>query len=119
MNQLKDIKPIVAIADNSLIYFLIALIIIAIALAFLYWKLGKKRHDSNKKIALKKLQALDFSNSKAVAYDFKKYAQLLCNETNQAKFKQINSDLESYKYKKQVGDLNPALIQTIQDFIRV
>lgn len=119
MNQLKDIKPIVVITDDSLIYFLIVLTIIVITLVLLYWKLIKTRRNVDKKIALKKLQALDFSNSKAVAYAFKKYAQLLCNETNQAKFKQINSDLESYKYKKQVGDLSPALIQTIQDFIRV
>ena len=119
MNQLKDIKPIVAIADNSVIYFLIVLTLIVITLVLLYWKLAKTRRNANKKIALKKLQALDFSNSKAVAYDFKKYAQLLCHETNQAKFEQINLDLEQYKYKKQVGDLSPALIQTIQGFIRV
>ena len=119
MSKLKDIKPIATIADDSLIYFLIVLVILISVLTFLSWKAIKIRRNDDKKMALKKLQKLDFSNSKAVAYDFKKYAQLLCNENNMAQFKKINIDLEKYKYKKHVDDLDPILIQTIRRFIHV
>jgi Tfp pilus assembly protein PilN len=119
MSQLKDIKPIVTIADDSLIYFLVVVFIVLLVITWTYWLMSKSRRNEDKKFALEQLQNLDFSNSKTTAYDFKKYAQYLCTDDNQAQFEQINHELEAYKYKKQVGSLDANLIQTIKGFIHV
>lgn len=119
MSQLKDIKPIVAITDDSLIYFLTIVFIILLITVFFYWKSRKAKHNDNRKNAIIKLQELDYSNSKMVAYDFKKYAEQLCRDDNKTQFEQINHALERYKYKKQVDRLDPNLIQKIKEFIDV
>lgn len=118
MNNLKDIKPIVTVPDDSLMYLLIATTGLLLV-GFFIWKVIKIKQNNDKKIAIENLRNLDFTNSKIVAYDFKKYAEMLCNDENKAQFEQINSDLEQYKYKKHVGDLEETLIQKIKDFIHV
>jgi cbb3-type cytochrome oxidase subunit 3 len=119
MSKLKDIKPIVTITDDSLIYFLTVVFIMLLAIAWAYWVISKSRRNEDKKFALEQLQKLDFSNSKTTAYDFKKYAQYLCTDDNQSQFEQINRELEAYKYKKQVDSLDTDLIQIIKGFIHV
>jgi len=119
MNQLKDIKPIVSINDDSLTYFLIIIGITLLIATFVYWKVKRVENSNSKKIALEKLQKLDFSNSKMTAYDFKKYGEVLCTDENKPQFDQINNNLEQYKYKKQVGKLDLKLIEKIKDFIHV
>jgi lipopolysaccharide export LptBFGC system permease protein LptF len=117
MNQLKDIKPIVAISDNSLVYLLIIVFIAILIAIFFYWKTSASRRNDKRKIAAQKLQNLDFSDSKKTAYSFKKYAEYLCNHDNKDQLKQINQALMQYKYKKQVAELDPVLIEKIKDFI--
>jgi len=118
MGDLKDIKPIVGIADDSLIYLLMVIAALLIVVFFIR-RIIKSKQKNEKQVAIEKLQTLDFLDSKSVAYDFKKYAELLCNNDNKAQFKQINNDLEKYKYKKHVDDLEVILIQQIKDFIHV
>jgi hypothetical protein len=118
MNNLKDIKSIVTVPDDSLMYLLIAMTGLVLA-GFFIWKVIKIKQNNDRKIAIEKLKKLDFTDSKTVAYDFKRHAQILCNEENKAKFEQINGDLEQYKYKKHVADLEEVLIQKIKDFIHV
>ncbi len=118
MSNLKDIKPIVSIADDSLSYLLMVIAVLLIV-AFFIRQIIKSRKKNDKQVAIEKLQKLDFSESKSVAYGFKKYAEVLCNSDNKAQFKQINNDLEKYKYKKYVDDLDPILIQQIKSFIHV
>jgi len=118
MNNLKDIKSIVTVPDDSLTYLLIATIGLLLV-GFFIWKVIKIKKNNDRKIAIEKLKELDFTDSKTVAYDFKRYAQILCNEENKEKFEQISSDLERYKYKKHVADLEEVLIQKIKDFIHV
>ena len=118
MIKLRDIKPIVTVPDDSLMYLLIAITGLALV-GFFIWKAIKIKQNNDRKIAIEKLKKLDFNDSKTVAYDFKKYAQILCNEENKVQFEQINSDLEQYKYKKHVADLEEVLIQKIKDFIHV
>lgn len=118
MNNLKDIKSIVTVPDDSLMYLLIAMTGLVLA-GFFIWKVIKIKQNNDRKIAIEKLKKLDFTDSKTVAYDFKRYAQILCNEENKAQFEQINGDLKQYKYKKHVADLEEVLIQKIKDFIHV
>lgn len=119
MSRLKDIKPIVDIVDDSLIYFSMVVFIVLLMVGFFYWKTIKAKRNDNRNNAIIKLQELDYSNSKMVAYDFKKYAEALCHDDNKIQFEQINHTLEQYKYKKQVENLNPDLIQKIKEFIHV
>ncbi len=119
MSKLKDIKSNMVISDDSLVYFLIIVFIMLSVAGFFYWKSIKSKRNNNRKNAIKKLQKLNFSNSKTTAYDFKKYAELLCTSDNKIQFNQINSELEKYKYKKHVADLDVALIQKIKRFIDV
>jgi len=118
MNNLKDIKPIVTVPDDSLIY-LFLVVVSFLVVTFFIWKIIKIKRNNDINTAIESLKNLDFTDSKAVAYDFKRFAQILCNDENKALFKKINSDLEQYKYKKHVGDLEEALIQKIKDFIHV
>ena len=118
MSKLKDIKSIVTVPDDSLMYLLIATTGLLL-IVFFIWKVIKIKQNNDRKIAIENLKNLDFTDSKTVAYDFKRYAQILCNDENKAQFEQINSVLEQYKYKKHVGDLEKTLIQKIKDFIHV
>ncbi|SMM98803.1 hypothetical protein SPONL_144 [uncultured Candidatus Thioglobus sp.] len=116
--NLRDIKPIVEIPDNSLIYLLGIIAVVFLLLGYLIWKkIKKSRRDTLRKRALKTLRELDFSNSKATAYDFELNASLLLEESNEKGFKQLSNELEQYKYKKQVDNLDKALIKRIKGFV--
>ncbi|MDC9715444.1 MAG: hypothetical protein PSN36_06495 [Gammaproteobacteria bacterium] len=123
MNALKDIKPLVVIADNSLTYLLIAaavLLFVALIAGYFGWKkIQLKRRNDKKRKALKVLKNLDFSDSKTTAYTFSRYASVLVNESNAVDFEKINTALIAYKYKQQVGQLEKNLIKQIQEFLRV
>ncbi|BAS67871.1 hypothetical protein [Bathymodiolus septemdierum thioautotrophic gill symbiont] len=123
METLKDIKPLVSIPDNSLIYLLIMLAVVLLILLifgrYIWQNQMIKRRNNDRKIALKALKELDFSNSKSTAYIFSAYASALVNETNAAEFEKINTALLTYKYKKQVGKLDAMLIAQIEAFVNV
>lgn len=122
IDQLKAIKPIVSIPDNSLIYLLIIVFVLLIALLMIikFWiKKLKSSKNYLRKNALRQLQNLDFTNPKIVAYDFNRYANFLLNDYNQKQYEQIQNMLIDYKYKKQVGVLSDDLITKIREFIRV
>lgn len=122
IDQLKAIKPIVSIPDNSLIYLLIIVFVSLIALLMIikFWiKKLKSSKNYLRKNALRQLQNLDFTNPKIVAYDFNRYANFLLNDYNKKQYEQIQNMLIDYKYKKQVGVLSDDLITKIREFIRV
>lgn len=121
MDNLKDIKPLVVVADNSFTYLLIVLAIILLMLliaGYYGWrKIQLKRRNDKKRIALKILKALDFNDSKATAYTFSRYANALVNDDNAKDFEKINTALINYKYKKQVNQLEQDLLEQIKLFI--
>lgn len=122
IEQLKDIKPIVSIPDNSLIYLIIALLVSLIILWIVIkfgWKKFKPSKNNLRKNALEQLKNLNFTNAKTVAYGFNRYGYFLLNDDNQKQFEQIQNALIQYKYKKQVGVLDADLIADIKEFISV
>lgn len=123
MKELRDIKPLAVIPDDSFVYFLLVLfVVLAVLLTWGYylWRGYQLRHRHDKKrIALDVLKNLDFNDSKATAYSFSHYADALVNEDNLKKFEKINAALQAYKYKKQVGQLDQDLITQIKKFIYV
>ncbi|CAB9543241.1 hypothetical protein BROOK1789C_792 [Bathymodiolus brooksi thiotrophic gill symbiont] len=123
MDTLKDIKPLVTIADNSFIYLLIVLFVVLLMVlvaGYFGWKkIQLKRRNDKKRKALKILKNLDFNDSKATAYTFSRYASALVNDSNMTDFEQINTALLAYKYKEKVEQLEQNLIEQIKGFLCV
>jgi hypothetical protein len=101
MDTLKDIKPLVTIADNSFIYLLIVLFVVLLMVlvaGYFGWKkIQLKRRNDKKRKALKILKNLDFNDSKATAYTFSRYASALVNDSNMTDFEQINTATTVFK----------------------
>jgi len=122
LSQLKDIKPIVVVPDNSL-YILIAivigLVIVILFFAFKYFtRIKKTKQPTIKEIALKKLKNLDYKNTKEVVYSFSVDGALFINEKNKKEFELLEKELEIFKYKKDVEKLPNNLKKKIKDYIK-
>jgi len=114
LKQLRDIKPNATIIDYQF-YFFIVLILLGIALAvLLILKLLKKKKNNPYLI---KLKNLNFNNSKKTAYEFSEYAKFFINEENKEFYEEIVKELEKYKYKPVVDDLDKEIIKKMQKFI--
>ena len=110
-SQLKDIKPLLEIPDNSYyIYWgLIAfgtLLLLGI-LFFVAKRLWDNRKVNLAKGYLAKLKAIDWKDAKHAAYEATHYARLLAtDERRKELFSQLEPMLEKYKYKKEVDEVD-------------
>jgi len=109
--QLKDIKPLLEIPDNSYtIYW--GLIIFASLLAgavvfFVLKKLWDKRKENLAKGYLEAIKNIDWKDTKHAAYEATHYGRLLArDERSKEIFSQLEPMLEQYKYKKVVDALD-------------
>ncbi len=119
---LKDIKDIVEVPDYSL-YFLIAItgvILLSIAYpVYLYLtRIKKTELKTPREIALQNLKNIDFSDVKKVAYTFSVDGFLFIDDKNRDEFEMIEKDLQQYKYRKKVNDLDEKLKERIVKFIK-
>ncbi|WP_345972854.1 LPXTG cell wall anchor domain-containing protein [Sulfurimonas diazotrophicus] len=118
---LKDIKPIVAVPDHSL-WLLTALVAVGILLLglLLFWLLKRRRNggDPKRTEALKRLQALDFSDTKSAVYDFSLLGHFVATPETMPTFRALLAELEPYKYQKSVPALDTALETRLRDFIK-
>jgi len=112
VDQLRDIKGLMAIEDFSL-YIFIALVIGILVLIYFVVKYLVKFFKKNTplKIAKKKLKDIDLSDSKQTAYTLSKYASLINNEED-------FSYLEKYKYKKQSIEFLEEDKENIERFLK-
>jgi len=107
-SQLKDIKPLLDIPDNSF-YIYWGLIVFASLLVVAILFFAAKRLWENRKINLakgylEKLQAINWKDAKQSAYEATHYARLLAtDERRKELFSQLEPMLEQYKYKKEVN----------------
>jgi hypothetical protein len=107
-SQLKDIKPLLDIPDNSY-YIYWGLIIFASLLVVAILFFVAKRLWDNRKINLakgyvEKLKKIDWKDAKQSAYEATHYARLLAtDERRKELFSQLEPMLEQYKYKKEVN----------------
>jgi hypothetical protein len=109
--QLKDIKPLLEIPDNS--YYIYWGIIIAGSLLllgilfFIAKRLWEKRKINLAKGYLEKLKAINWKDAKHSAYEATHYARLLAtDERRKELFSQLEPMLEKYKYKKEVEEVD-------------
>ena len=122
--QLKDIKPLLEIPDNSF-YLYWGLITVAVLLLLaISFSLGK-RFLENRKINLakgyvEKLKAIDWNDPKKAAYDATHYARLLAtDERRRELFSQLEPLLEQFKYKKEVEDVDQDTINRFNLYVQV
>lgn len=117
---LHDIKPIVAIEEYSLYYFL-GLVSLALLLAcgiiyLLYVWLKRKKAFNIRKEHSKLLNALDLSETKKAAYAITAYGATFAEDSpgHLEMFKNLAQRLEVYKYKKSVDAFDSETIGYIE-----
>ena len=122
--QLRDIKPLLEIPDNSfyiywgLIGFFAFLIIVI--LFFVAKKFWENRKENLAKKYLAELKKIDWKESKESAYKATHYARLLAtDERRQELFSQLEPMLEQYKYKKVVDAVDQDTINQFNLFVKV
>jgi len=122
--QLKDIKPLLEIPDNSFyIYWGLIILGVLLFLTLLFFiakKLWKKRKINLAKGYLEKLKAIDWHNAKKSAYDATHYARLLAtDERRKELFSQLEPLLEQYKYKKEVDQVDQDTLNRFNLYVQV
>ncbi len=120
--ELHDIKTIVDVQEYSLYYFLgislIILILVCIALYFLYRWLKNKNSYNQRKEYFKLLDTLDLNDTKTAAYAITKYAAVFKDDSEKHTeiFDSIIKKLQLHKYKKDVDKFDEETLKTIQEY---
>lgn len=122
--QLKDIKPLMEIPDNSFyIYWGLIIFVSLLLLAVLFFVV--KKFLENRKINLakgylEKLNSIDWKDSKQSAYDATQYARLLATDDRKKElFSQLEPMLEKFKYKKQVDKIDQDTLNKFNLYVQV
>jgi hypothetical protein len=106
MIKINDIKPIVEIPDMSIYLYYIIITIVFLFIIFIgyfIYKFLTRDKNTIQKGYYKKLKDIDFENIKQTAYTISKYGQLLAKDDRQIQLiSEIVSQLEPYKYKKEI-----------------
>ncbi len=123
-DQLKDIKPLLEIPDNSYTIYWGLIIFVALLLLGVLFFVGKKLWDNRKenlaKGYLKKLKEIDWKDTKKSAYEATHYARLLATDERRIKlFEQLEPELEQYKYKKEVETVDTDTRNRLTLFVQV
>jgi len=122
--QLKDIKPLLEIPDNSFYLYwgliILAVLIVLVLCYFAVKKLWKQRKINLAKGYLEKLKAIDWHDTKRSAYDATHYARLLAtDERRKELFSQLEPLLEQYKYKKEVKKVDQDTLNRFNLYVQV
>lgn len=120
--QLHDIKTIVAIDDTSIYYFygtvVGAVVVCAIVLYLLIKYLRKEKAKDMQKVYLEELNATGLDNAKEAAYRLTEFGALLDKDAPQREaYDSMLERLEAFKYKKEVGSLDPQTHKAITKFV--
>ena len=122
--QLKDIKPLLEIPDNSFYLYWGSILLAALIVLLLVYFAGKKLLERRKinltKGYLEKLKAIDWHDTKKSAYDATHYARLLAtDERRKELFSQLEPLLEQYKYKKEVNEVDQDTLNRFNLYMQV
>ena len=126
MNELKDLKDIKGIVEvntfNPLwLLLILLLVLIVIALVIYYKKRRKKRRRfklSAKELAKQRVENIDWSDAKSIAYTFSQDVAEFVDESNKSQYNEILKELDEYKYKKEVPNMDSKLKDRIKKFIK-
>ena len=122
--QLKDIKPLLEIPDNSIYLYggLLAFVSVLVLgiLFFVFKKLWDNKKVNLPKEYLKILKAIDWNDSKHAAYTATHYGRLLATDARRKElFSQLEPMLEAYKYKKEVEPVDEATQRQYNLYVQV
>jgi len=122
--QLKDIKPLLEIPDNSFyIYWGLIVIGSLLVLAVIFFvakKIWKNRKVNLAKGYLKSLKAVDWKDPKKSAYEATHYARLLATDDRRKElFSQLEPLLAKYKYKKEVKEIDQDTLNKFNLYVQV
>ena len=110
LSKLHDIKELEKIPDYSIFIFSILIflgIILVLTSIFLFIKYLKNKKTNDRKTYYNILKNIDFSDSKKAAYTITKYSRLLASNDREKKLaNELIEDLEFFKYKKDVKNID-------------
>ncbi len=125
MQELRDIKGIVAIEDDSLLLLFgmsvaVVLLFVGVLLYFRFRKRRVKRRFKKSKFELAKerIENIDFDDSKSVAYTFIEDVSTFVDDKDKEVYEKLVQKLEPYKYKKEVPTMDEKLKSEIKMFIK-
>ena len=122
MEELRDIKGLVEVTDYSLYYLLgtvgVGAIVLIVLAVLPYKHLTKKDPMTQKKVAMELLEKFEFGDAKESVYEFSHLAQYAVNETQRRELEELLAELEIYKFKKEVPELDAKLKAKMQKFIK-
>ncbi|MDD2697339.1 MAG: hypothetical protein PHF17_00915 [Arcobacteraceae bacterium] len=123
MEELKDIKPIVTILDDSFIdgaFIGLLIICILVGAYFIYKFFRKNKKFDKRKQSVLYLKSFDFQqDDKTLAYEFTKHGYITLEEHFRDEFIKIVKQLEIYKYKKDIPKIDEELKEQMKDYIKV
>ena len=124
--KIHDIKDIVEIPDNSIfIYFALIILGFFILLSIIIFiiKYFKNKKVDKRRIYFNILKDIEFKEPKKDAYTITKYLRLLVIEEREKRLADdLINDLENYKYKKEVSDIDKNIknkLTTLLDILDV
>ncbi len=123
MEELKDIKPLLEIPDNSyMIFWGLIIFVVLLVLAVLFFAIKKfleHRRSNLAKKYLAKLHTINWKDAKESAYTATHYARLLASdEQREELFAQLEEHLEQYKYKKEVESVDEQTLKQFNLFVQ-
>lgn len=122
MNQLNinDIKELETIPDISFYIFILLIsigICLLLSLIYLIYKFFKKE-KSDKYFYYNELKNIDFTNSKDSAYKITKFGkELISNDRAKKLYEELIHELQEYKYKKEVKEIDSTVKQKFEIFM--
>lgn len=122
--QLRDIKPLIAIPDNSYyIYWGVIALVSIFLLSLVIWLIvyfWKNRKINLAKGYLASLESIDWKESKEASYQATEYARLLAtDEEKKALFTSLEENLSQYKYRKSVENIDEETKNLLKRYIEV
>ena len=112
--KLKPLKPNIQIPEHHYIFWIIAIIILIITAILIYFL--------NKHIKIKKEKKELFSlinEPKKFAYEFSKKAKKYKTQKNEKLLNQILKNLENYKYRQKVENIDQNTKKLIQQYLEL
>jgi len=122
LNKLRDIKTITPIELFNPIWIVVAIVVVIVILLALYFLTKRPKRKrfklTPKELAMQRVQNIDYSDAKSVAYIFSKDLAHFIDESNSKQYLQLEKELEPYKYKKDIPKLDKDLENRVKEFIK-
>jgi len=123
-NELRDIKPLLEIADYSYALFLLLSFILFTIVVTLLFFMGKRlwltRKVNMRKVYFERLKSVNWEDTKQAAYEVTFLGRALATEPRiEEIYKQLLPLLEPYKYRKEVPPIDAQTINQYKLLVHV